>query len=298
VPAEISIGSNIPLQQNLGGGLGSLASLAGGAGGLGNMAGLLGSLGGGIGGGGRQDVGTKIKVTPHVNDSDQVRLELEEEISNEGTAVGDLGVVPIEKRTAKTTLIVRDQQTVVIGGLMRDVVTNSETKIPVLGDIPILGVLFKSTFRVRSKSNLLLILTPYVIRDQDDLRVIFERKMQERQEFLDRYFVFDERRGWEPPVDYARSNGLVEDIRQSILLQEERARLEEDAKPKKPLTHEMGAPIALPTLAGSRGGGGSAGAGAGGGDDAPAAPPAATTRPARPRINNPAAGGRAVDRTE
>ncbi|NUQ76508.1 MAG: type II secretion system protein GspD, partial [Polyangiaceae bacterium] len=298
VPAEISIGKNIPLQQNLGGGLGSLASLAGGttAGGLGNMAGLLGSLGGGGFGAPRQDVGTKIKVTPHVNDSDQVRLELVEEISNEGAPVGDLAAVPIEKRTASTTLIVRDQQTVVIGGLMRDASTNSEVKIPVLGDIPILGVLFKQTRRVKSKSNLLLILTPYVIRDQDDLRVIFERKMQERQEFLDRYFVFDDRRGWEPPVDYARSNGLVEDIRQSILLQEERARLEEDAKPKKPLTHEMGEPIALPTLAGSKGSGGTAAA-AGGGDDAPAAAPAAApARTTRPRLTTP--GNRAVQRTE
>ena len=302
VPAEISIGKNIPLQQNLGGGLGNLASLAGGgtAGGLGNMAGLLGSLGGMGGGAGlRQDVGTKIKVTPHVNDSDQVRLELSEEISNEGAPVGDLAAVPIEKRTAKTTLIVRDQQTVVIGGLMRDSATNSEVKIPVLGDIPILGVLFKQTRRVKSKSNLLLILTPYVIRDQDDLRVIFERKMQERQEFIDRYFVFDERRGWEPPVDYARSNGLIEDIRQSILLQEDRARREEDAKPKKPLTHEMGEPIALPTLAGSKGGGGGTAAAGGGGDDnAPATPAAAPARTQRPRINNPAAGGRAVERTE
>jgi general secretion pathway protein D len=93
----------------------------------------------------------------------------------------------------------------------------------------------------------------------------------------------------------------VEDIRQSILQQDERARLEEEARPKKPLTHEMGEPIALPTLAGAKGGGGnaaaSAGARAGGDDDAPATP-AATTRPTRPRLNNPAAGGRAVERTE
>jgi general secretion pathway protein D len=304
VPAEISIGKNIPLQQNVGGGLGNLASLAGGA--AGGLGGLLGGLGGGFGAP-RQDVGTKIKVTPHVNDSDQVRLELVEEISNEGAPVGDLAAVPIEKRTASTTLIVRDQQTVVIGGLVRDSVTNAETKIPILGDIPVLGVLFKQTRRVTSKSNLLLILTPYVIRDQDDLRAIFERKMQERQEFLDRYFVFDERRGWEPPLDYSRSNGLLEDIRQSILTLEERARLEEDARPKKALTHEMSAPIALPTIAATRGGGGGTAAGARTGDDEPPPPPATAApgapgaRP-RPRLNTPTnpapAGGRAVERVE
>ena len=307
IPAEISVGENIPLQTNAGG-LGNLASLAGaGAGGLGNMAGLLGGLGGLGGGFGapRQDVGTRIKVTPHVNDSDQVRLELVEEISNQGASLGgDLGAISIEKRTASTTLIVRDQQTVVIGGLVRDAVTNAEKKIPILGDIPVLGALFRQTVKTTSKSNLLLILTPYVIRDQDDLRIIFERKMQERQEFLDRYFVFDERRGWEPPVDYGRSNGLVEDIRQSILQQDERARLEEEARPKKPLTHEMGEPIALPTLAGkasgSAVGGGAVGTAVrvGGDDDAPAAPANTQARPTRPRLNNPGAGGRAVERTE
>jgi hypothetical protein len=100
-------------------------------------------------------------------------------------------------------------------------------------------------------------------------------------------------------VDYSRSNGLVEDIRQSILLQEERARLEEEGRPKKPLTHEMSAPIALPTIAGSRAAGGSAAA-AGGGDDAPApAAPAATPARQRPRINAPTGGGtRNVERVE
>jgi general secretion pathway protein D len=59
-----------------------------------------------------------------------------------------------------------------------------------------------------------LILTPHVIRDQTDLRRIFERKMQERQEFLDRYFVFSDQ-DWSPPRDWTRTNGLVEDIRKS-----------------------------------------------------------------------------------
>jgi general secretion pathway protein D len=62
-----------------------------------------------------------------------------------------------------------------------------------------------------------------VIRDQDDLRAIFERKMQERQEFLDRYFVFSDLVQWQPPRDYARANGLVEDIRQAMLSQDEKA---------------------------------------------------------------------------
>jgi general secretion pathway protein D len=253
IPAEISIGQNIPLQTNLGslGGLGSLlGGQSGAAGGLGAL-GALGGLGGGQGG--RQDVGTKIKVVPHVNDSDQVRLELQEEISEAGAPQGNLGAVPINKRTANTTLIVRDQQTVVIGGLVRDSVTNGETKIPVLGDIPVLGFLFKQTTKKKQKTNLLLVLTPYVIRDQDDLRAIFERKMQERQEFLDRYFVFSETAAWQPPKDYARSNGLVEDIRQAMIQETEKERIAEEIKKKPKKTHEAGQPIALPSMGSQRG---------------------------------------------
>lgn len=305
VEAEISIGQNIPLQTNIG----SLGNLAGALGGTGANAGglsaLLGGLGGGLGGLGglgaqRQDVGTMIKVTPHVNDSDQVRLELEEEISEAGAPIGNLGAVPINKRSAKTTLIVRDQQTVVIGGLVRDSVVNGETKVPILGDIPVLGVLFRQSQKKTSKSNLLLILTPYVIRDQDDLRAIFERKMQERQEFIDRYFVFDQSSAWEPPVDYGRSNGLVEDIRQSIMAEEEKERLEEEARPKKAFTHELGAPIALPSISSKSAGGAGASARDDDGGGAPAAATGAAATPARPKIRAPATtpGGRAVERVE
>jgi general secretion pathway protein D len=306
VPAEISIGQNIPLQTNVGGsGLGSLLGGAGAAGAAG-AAGLAGGLGGLLGGAGfqapRQDVGTKIKVVPHVNDSDQVRLELTEEISDAGSPTGALGAVPINKRTASTTLIVRDQQTVVIGGLVRDAVVNGETKIPILGDIPVLGALFRQTQKKTTKTNLLLILTPYVIRNQDDLRAIFERKMQERQEFLDRYFVFNETTDWEPPRDYSRANGLVEEIRQAMRREEERRRLEEEARPKGPMTHEAQEPIAMPSVGRSGLGGGVASAGADTGD-VPAEPggAAAVARskvripPNRP---TPAVPSKAVERVE
>lgn len=217
VQAEINVGQNVPLQTSgIAGGIGNLAGLAGGqnaAGGLGALAGLAGGLGGGFGGGGiqRQDVGTIIRVTPHINEHDEIRLEIEEEISEVGAAQGDLGVVPINRRTAKTEVMVRDQQTVVIGGLMRESVTRSESKIPILGDIPLLGALFRNQTQTRQKNNLLLFLTPYIIRDMRDLRAIYERKMRERQEFLDRYFVFGDH-DYEPPVDYSRTRGLVAEI--------------------------------------------------------------------------------------
>jgi general secretion pathway protein D len=282
-PAEINIGENIPLQQNLGGGLPSLAGLAGAAGAtpgaspLGALGGLgLGGFGfGGFGAAPRQDVGTRIKLTPHINHEDQVRLEIQEEISEPGAPTGALGVVPITQRRANTTTIVDDQQTVIIGGLMRDTVKKSRRKIPVLGDLPVLGFLFRSSHDETSKTNLLLILTPYVIRDQQDLRRVFERKMQERQEFVDRYFVFEGE--WKPPRDWSRTNGLVEDIRQAYAEVEERLRLEQESKPKEKPGHEPSPPIDLPTSVRPGGGGG------GGGQPSQPAPAPRPARPRRPR---------------
>ncbi len=243
VSAEISVGENIPLQTNAAGGnFGGLAAAAA----AGGQGGNLGSLLGGFGNAQRQDVGNKVKVTPHINESDQVRLEIEQESSAAGAPTGALGVVPITKRTAKTTVVVKDQQTIVIGGLMKDEFVTSKDKVPILGDIPILGFLFSKTSTQTRKTNLLLILTPHVIREQEDLRRIFERKMQERQEFIDRYFVFTTE-AWEPPKDYARSNGLVEDIRQSYFDLDERERLEEELKPRELHDHEPGEAIDLPT---------------------------------------------------
>jgi general secretion pathway protein D len=174
-------------------------------------------------------------------------MEIAEEFSDAGSPTGALGAVPINKRTADTTVIVQDQQTVVIGGLVREGQVTGITKIPVLGDIPVLGVLFRQQQKQTQKTNLLLIITPHIVREQNDLRRIFERKMQERQEFLDRYFVFagDD---WEPPKDYVRTNGLVEDIRQAHFEIEERIRLEEESAPGERKRHEPSDAIELPAV--------------------------------------------------
>ena len=213
--AEISVGENIPLQTNGvapgtfagAGSLGALAQASAGGQDLGSLAGLAGGLGSVA----RQDVGTTIRVVPHINENNEVRLEIEEEISEQGATSGTLGVVSISRRTARTEVMIRDQQTIVIGGLMRDAIQNKEDKVPVLGDIPILGALFRKTSKNKRKTNLLLILTPYIIRDPGDLREIFERKMQERQQMIDRYFVFGEDK-FEPHIDYSRTRGLVSEI--------------------------------------------------------------------------------------
>jgi general secretion pathway protein D len=262
--AEINIGQNVPLQASVAGGLGGLGGMAGlaglaGAAGAQNpaTAGLagLGGLGmtAGFGAPPRGDVGTKIRVTPHINESDEIRLELEEEISDVGAPVSgsNVGAVPINRRTAKTQLVVRDQQTVVIGGLMRDAVTTTQSKIPLLGDIPVLGLLFRKKTTTKSKQNLLLFLTPYIVRSQADLRNIYERKMRERQEFLDRYFVFGSR-DYHPAVDYARTRGLVSEIVKQVgMVQADKELAEKLAKQPTP-EHIARSPVGFiaPTSAG------------------------------------------------
>ncbi|WP_394821121.1 type II secretion system secretin GspD [Pendulispora albinea] len=244
--AIINIGENIPLQQNIG--FPSIPNIPGVSGAT-SAAGLAG-LGGLSGLGGatsqRQDVGTKLTITPHLNDSNEVRLEVNEEISEAKAAVGNAAVVPIVKRNAETMLVVQDQQTVIIGGLMRNRVARTVNKIPVLGDIPVLGALFRKTEDRMEKTNLILILTPYIVRDQGDLRTIYERKMEERQQFLDRYFVFNDDSDYQPPKDYSRTIGLIEFMRQSYRDVEEKKKRDELLKPKELKTHEPGEPLEMP----------------------------------------------------
>jgi general secretion pathway protein D len=263
VEAEISVGSNVPLQTSgIMPGMGMMPGMMGGGqqAMMGGMMGM-GMMGGGMGmmggmGGMRQDVGTIIRVTPHINEKNEIRLEIEEEISQAGPTEGDLGVRSIDRRTARTEVMVRDNQTVVIGGLMSDEVTHSETKVPILGDIPVLGMLFRRTDIEKRKKNLLLFLTPYIIRDPTDMRAIFERKMRERQEFIDRHFVFSEA-DYTPPIDYSRTRGLIAEILAELDIVFAEEKLIEEAKAKPPPEHVPRAPIGnAADLGGNRGGGG------------------------------------------
>lgn len=247
VEAEISVGGNVPLQSSTVGNYGNLGSLASMAGGQSNAAQGLNALAGLGGFGGsvpRQDVGTTVKITPHINESDQIRLEISEEISEAGSfsESGNLGVRSVNRTRAKTEVAVNDQETVVIGGLMRDSVATGQSKVPILGDIPLLGVLFRHSTKTKQKKNLLLFLTPYIIRSQEDLRAIYDRKMRERQEFLDRYFVFSSD-DYQPPIDYSRTRGLVSEMLNEIVALDEQRRLIDEAKSKPPPEHIYRKPV-------------------------------------------------------
>jgi type II secretory pathway component GspD/PulD (secretin) len=89
-------------------------------------------------------------------------------------------------RTANTSVVVADGDTVVLGGLVRDVANDTVSKIPVLGDIPVLGWLFRSKSSESTKSNLLIFITPKIIRQYEAVRGILDRKLKERDDFLER----------------------------------------------------------------------------------------------------------------
>jgi general secretion pathway protein D len=108
-------------------------------------------------------------------------------------------------RSAKTVVVVDDQQTVVIGGLMRDRSRDSESKVPFLGDLPLIGWLFKQRSKEVEKVSLLLVLTPYIISEAEDFQRIFERKMKEHEEFAADYY--GGMKEYRAHIDYSRKTG-------------------------------------------------------------------------------------------
>jgi general secretion pathway protein D len=118
----------------------------------------------------RQDVGVELLVTPHVFDGTEVRLDVVQNISNVlPTAVGGstFADVVTSKRTIETTVLAGDGETIVLGGLIQDDVTQTNRKVPVLGSIPLIGNLFKSKTTSRVKTNLLVFIRPTIISNSE-----------------------------------------------------------------------------------------------------------------------------------
>lgn len=122
----------------------------------------------------RQEVGIKLKVTPQINEGDAVQLVIEQEVSSIGgaTAVD----ITINKREIKTTVMADDGATIVLGGLIDEDVQESESKVPLLGDIPVLGHLFKSTSVSKRKRNLMVFIRASIVRDGNAINGISKQK--------------------------------------------------------------------------------------------------------------------------
>jgi general secretion pathway protein D len=221
---EITVGQNVPFQAGYAPQLGGLTSLTSGTtttttGTTSTATPLTTSLLG-LGGLGslyapiqRQNVELRLRIKPQINESDYVRLDVDEQTEEIASVDKQLGPTT-SKRSAKTTVVAKDQETVVIGGLIQERTTKSVQKVPVLGSLPVLGWLFRNESTKKTKTNLLLFLTPYIIRDQGDYRRIFERKMAERAEFVKRFY--GEETQYHAAVDYDRKPGPALRVRRGV----------------------------------------------------------------------------------
>ena len=126
-----------------------------------------------------RDVGKILKITPSVTEGRLVRMKISLEVTNIDltSTLTTSSTLPVtQKRTVDTTVIVQDSQTVVIGGLIEDAQTENETKVPVLGDIPVLGWLFRDRSETAERTNLYIFLTPRVIKSPAEAREIMQDK--------------------------------------------------------------------------------------------------------------------------
>jgi len=125
----------------------------------------------------RQEIGVKLTVRPQINEGNAVKMHINQEVSSIFGPLGEMSTDLItNKRNIRTTVLVEDRETIVLGGLIDDDVQESVKKVPFLGDIPLLGRLFKTTSISRTKRNLMVFLRPTIVRNSEDVRAISNRK--------------------------------------------------------------------------------------------------------------------------
>ena len=148
-----------------------------------------------------RDVGKILKITPHVTENRLVRMQISLEVTSidQRATLTTASTLPVTlKRTVDTTVIVKDQQTVVIGGLIDDSTTKTENKVPVLGDVPLLGWLFKKSSNEDTKTNLYVFLTPRVIKNPAEASGILQQKQEQMNTIREGEFKFHEKQPGEP----------------------------------------------------------------------------------------------------
>ena len=132
-----------------------------------------------------KDVGIQLEITPHISKGNVVRLEISTEVSNIlAIDPANPGFVTTRKRQATTTVAVDNGQIVVIGGLIRDESSDTTKKVPCVGNVPILGWMFKNFAGSSAKTNLLIFISPQIIRSAEDLEKATSKKKKESEENL------------------------------------------------------------------------------------------------------------------
>ena len=162
----------------------------------------------------RKDLLLELDIKPHISIDDSVLLEIKHDAADLADTTSALGP-SWSTRSFETRVLVKDQQTVVIGGLMQERDSVITTKVPILGDVPLLGYLFRYTSKTKRKTNLVIMLTPYIIKDQLDLEAIRQRKAREQDEFTRSFGTLTAMR-YRPTMDYRRKRGLIEEINRVV----------------------------------------------------------------------------------
>jgi len=147
-----------------------------------------------------RDVAKTLKITPHITEDRLVRMQINLEVTtiNQAATLTTSSTLPVtNKRTVDTTVIVKDEQTIVIGGLIDDSTTDNENKVPALGDVPLLGWLFRNKSQENIKTNLYIFITPRVIKSPEEAYQIFSGKKEQIDTIKEGTIKFQEKH----PVD-------------------------------------------------------------------------------------------------
>ncbi|MHB9096519.1 MAG: type II secretion system secretin GspD [Syntrophales bacterium] len=145
-----------------------------------------------------KDVGVILKITPNINEDQFVRLKIDQQV----TSIADTSLTNTPttfKRTAKTTVVIKDNETVVIGGMIDDQSSADTIGVPCLGDIPGLGWLFKTSGRSRGKTNLFIFITPHIVRNQAEAASIYEKKLSEAGNIEEGIIKMNEKKTFQKP---------------------------------------------------------------------------------------------------
>ncbi len=135
-------------------------------------------------------VTTELAITPHINpDVNSVRMQIQQKIDNPTNPASIPErlrgwVVGVKKRTLSTSITLQDNETAVLGGLATELTKTTDSKIPLLGDLPLIGWLFKNSKAQKKKSNMLVLITPHIIRSTTEHRNILSNKLKDRMDFI------------------------------------------------------------------------------------------------------------------
>ena len=190
----------------------------------------------------RENVTLRGTITPHVNDEKTVTLDVELEDRDIESIDQVLGVTTTQRRIKLDQVVARDDQPLVLGGLVRETERETVAQVPGLGAIPLLGWLFKRKRKERVRSNLLMVMVPHIIESPDDVRRIHARRAQERLDFLQQQSSF-KRRELSTNINYRNKRGLLAAIDlEARRMDDERARYElmQDELMQQTITGEIG----------------------------------------------------------